>query len=89
MKLSALIPCVPVESWSSKRSGSNRKRNETIARKQGTMPTVTPPTGGLIGFSNYNLYYNCENLTGVSVTVDVTEGMVAIPSASFGGWVTE
>jgi len=39
------------------------------------MPTVTPPTGGLIGFSNYNLYDNCENLTGVSVTVDVTEGM--------------
>jgi hypothetical protein len=27
------------------------------------------------------LYDNCENLTGVSVTVDVTEEMVAVPSA--------
>jgi hypothetical protein len=46
------------------------------------MSTVQPPPGGgLIGYSNYNLYDNCANLTGVSVTVDVTEEMVAIPSA--------
>jgi len=45
------------------------------------MGTVQQPSGGLIGYSNYNLYDNCENLTGVSVTVDVTEEMIAIPSA--------
>jgi hypothetical protein len=45
------------------------------------MGAVQPPTGGLIGSSNYNLYDNCANLTGVSVTVDVTQEMVAIPSA--------
>ncbi len=45
------------------------------------MGNVQPPSGGLIGYSNYNLYDNCENLTGVSVTVNVTEQMVAIPSA--------
>jgi len=45
------------------------------------MSTVQPPSGGLVGYSNYNLYDDCENLTGVSVTVDVTEQLVAIPSA--------
>jgi hypothetical protein len=45
------------------------------------MGIVDPPSGGLIGYSNYNLYDNCNNLIGVSVTVDVTEEMVAIPSA--------
>jgi hypothetical protein len=45
------------------------------------MTNVQPPTGGLIGFSNYNLYSNCEDLTGVSVTIDVTEELVAVPSA--------
>ena len=45
------------------------------------MGTVQPPSGGLIGYSNYNLYDNCNNLTGVSVTVNITDGMVAIPSA--------
>jgi hypothetical protein len=37
------------------------------------MGIVQPPTGGLIGYSNDNLYDNCENLTGLSVTVDVTQ----------------
>ncbi len=46
------------------------------------MGTVQPPSGGLVGYSNYNLYSNCQNLTGVSVTIDVIEEMVAIPSAS-------
>jgi hypothetical protein len=45
------------------------------------MGFVQPPSGGLIGYSNYNLYSNCENLTGVSITVDVTEEMIAVPSA--------
>jgi hypothetical protein len=45
------------------------------------MGIVQPPSGGLIGYSNYNLYSNCENLTGVSITVDVTEEMIAVPSA--------
>jgi hypothetical protein len=44
------------------------------------MGIVQPPTGGLIGYSNYNLTDNCENLTGVSVSVDVTQEMIATPS---------
>jgi hypothetical protein len=45
------------------------------------MATVQPPTGGLMGYSNYNLYANCADLTGVTVTIDITEEMVAVPSA--------
>jgi hypothetical protein len=45
------------------------------------MGIVQPPSGGLTGFANYNLYDNCDNLTGVSVTVNVTEEMIAKPSA--------
>ena len=44
------------------------------------MGIVPPPGGGLTGFANYNLYDNCENLTGVWVTVNVTEEMIAKPS---------
>jgi hypothetical protein len=45
------------------------------------MTIVQPPASGLIGASNYNLYSACRDLRGVSVTVEVTEEMIAVPSA--------
>ena len=46
------------------------------------MGNVQPPSGGLVGYSNYNLYSDCTNLIDVTVTIRVTEDMVAVPSAS-------
>ena len=50
------------------------------------MTNVASPTGGLVGNSNYNLYCQggsgqSEVLTGLSVTIEVTEEIVAVPSA--------
>jgi hypothetical protein len=41
---------------------------------------VAPPGGGLIGSSNYNLYGDCKPLTGVSLTVEITEEIISAPT---------
>ena len=50
------------------------------------MANVASPAGGLVGSSNYNLYCigdggKPQALTGLSVEIEVTEEMVAVPSA--------
>jgi len=42
-------------------------------------PLLAPPSGGLRSASNYVLYSDCNQLSGVSITIDVTEDLVAAP----------
>ncbi len=43
---------------------------------------VAPPSGGLIGYSNYALADSCRQLAGVSVSIDVTQEIIAVPTGS-------
>ena len=45
-------------------------------------PLLAPPSGGLGSASNYVLYSNCNQLSGVSIAIDVTEDLVAAPPAA-------
>jgi hypothetical protein len=45
-------------------------------------PLAPPPAHGLGSASNYVLADNCQQLTGVTVTIDVTEDLVAAPPAA-------
>jgi len=42
-------------------------------------PLLAPPSNGLESSSNYVLYSDCDQLSGVSITIDVTEDLVAAP----------
>jgi hypothetical protein len=45
-------------------------------------PLLPPPSHGLGSGSNYVLYSDCNQLSGVSIAIDVTEDLVAAPPAA-------